>query len=64
MNDIERLDRISYIIDKSCMDEVDLIKFLELTTEDIIAIMPDVLLQHEHKFLLLHQEVGEEDESE
>ncbi len=64
MNDIERIDRISYIIDKSCMDEVDLIKFLELTTEDIIAIMPDVLLQNERKFLLLEQEVGEEDESE
>lgn len=60
-HDAERLDRIAYIIDRSCMDAEDLVKFLELTTEDIIAIMPDVLLQHERKFEL---EFGEDDTQE
>ena len=60
-NDAERLDRIAYIIDRSCMDAVDLVQFLELTTEDIIAIMPDVLLQHEKKFQL---EFGDDEESD
>lgn len=49
-SDEERLERLTYIIDRSCMDAVDLVQFLELTTEDLIAIMPDVLLQHERKF--------------
>lgn len=52
LNDEETLERITYIIDRSCMDAVDLVKFLELTTEDLIAIMPDVLLQNKHKFEL------------